>query len=92
MGSKHGHLCLYPRSIHIIESGGLLFQSMQIDSHKMLNNLINDICYNSLEEMFLKADMFLKNPEKLTNYLVNLQNKFFSQDYNYQTLNNLFQK
>lgn len=92
LGSKHGHLSLYPRSIHIIESGGLLFQSIQKDSYKMFNNLINDISYNSLEEMLLKADIFLKNPQKLNYYLDNLYNKFSNQNYNYQTLNNLFKK
>lgn len=92
LGSKHGHLSLYPRSIHIIESGGLLFQSIQKDSHKMFDNLVNDISYNSLEEMFLKADKFLKNPQKLNYYLVNLYNNFSNQNYNFQTLNNLFKK
>jgi hypothetical protein len=58
----------------------------------MFNNLANYISYNSLEEMLLKADIFLKNPQKLNYYLDNLYNNFSNQNYNYQTLNNLFKK
>ena len=48
-GSKNSDRCIYPRTSKIIESGGLLFQSIHTDSKKIFKNLFEKTCFTSLE-------------------------------------------
>ncbi len=75
-GSIMGSLSLYPRSIQILESGGLLLQTKQIDSKNIWNNLSEKIISNNLEKLLADLDSFLSNTKKCNEVLESLENKF----------------
>jgi len=52
-GSKCGSLTLYPRSIEIIENGGLLLQLKQIDSNEVLDNTLIDLLLTILNHLII---------------------------------------
>ena len=56
-GSKNSEKCIYPRSCKIIESGGLLFQSIHKDSENIFKDLFSKTCFISLNDM-KKIDYF----------------------------------
>lgn len=59
-GSKSGINSLFPRSIEIIESGGLLLQSYQPDSLDVLGEeLCNLVTFKSFEELLFRINYFL---------------------------------
>ena len=64
-GSKNSEKCIYSRSCKIIESGGLLFQSIHKDSKEIFKDLFSKTCFSSLQDMREKIDYFIKNSDKL---------------------------
>ena len=85
-GSKNSDKCIYPRSCKIIESGGLLLQSICSDSKKILNNLFDKTCFLSLKDMKEKVSFFLKNSDQINNLLILQQKNFESEHLNYKTI------
>ena len=75
-GSIMGSLSLYPRSIQILESGGLLLQTKQVDSKHIWNNLSEKIISNNLEKLLTDLESFLSNTKKCNAALELLENKF----------------
>lgn len=58
-GSKCGSLTLYPRSIEIIENGGLLLQLKQIDSNKIFGDYVDRFTFNNLESLYINIEKLL---------------------------------
>tara|TARA_B100001175_G_C19407182_1_gene589235 strand:+ start:19 stop:1017 length:999 start_codon:yes stop_codon:yes gene_type:complete len=85
-GSKNSEKCIYPRSCKIIESGGLLFQSIHQDSKDIFKDLFSETCFISLQDMREKIDYFLENSDKLENLFLLQQNNFETDDLNYKTI------
>ena len=75
-GSIMGSLSLYPRSIQILESGGLILQTKQFDSKQIWNNLSEKIISNNLEKLLSDLDSFLSNEKKCNETLGLIQTKF----------------
>jgi hypothetical protein len=75
-GSISGSICLYPRSIQIIESGGLLLQSLQIDSKNILGNSLAKLTFNNFKDMLYACDIFLKDKYLFNSYLEKIKNRF----------------
>ncbi len=84
-GSKNSEKCIYPRSCKIIESGGLLFQSIHKDSKDIFKDLFTETCFISLEDMKLKIDFFLNNSDKLESFFLKQQKNFETDNLNYKT-------
>ena len=85
-GSKNSEKCIYPRSCKIIESGGLLFQSIHQDSKDIFKDLFSETCFISVQDMREKIDYFLENSDKLENLFLLQQNNFETDDLNYKTI------
>ena len=60
-GSIEGSSSLYPRSIQIIEAGGLILQSKQNDSKIIWNNLKKKILFNNIYEAINLMDEYIHN-------------------------------
>ena len=75
-GSITGSLSLHPRSIQILESGGLLLQTEQFDSKNTWDNLYEKIISNNLEKILSDLDNFLSNTKKCNDTLMLIENKF----------------
>ena len=85
-GSRWGDNALYPRSIEIIESGGLLLQSLRPDSAKAFGHLKNFNTFNSVNDLIKKIKIYKKNYNFL-NYSYKKFYSYFSNDnLNYKTL------
>tara|TARA_Y100000591_G_C21834677_1_gene701725 strand:+ start:178 stop:1167 length:990 start_codon:yes stop_codon:yes gene_type:complete len=61
LGSLAGTTSLYPRSIQIIESGGLILQSVQHDTKKIWGNLANKISFNNSADLNKIANKLLNS-------------------------------
>ncbi len=85
-GSKNSEECIYPRSCKIIESGGLLFQSINKDSKEIFKNLLDKTCFVSIQDMKEKISFFLKNSDQIDNLLNTQQKNFENEDFNYRTI------
>ena len=85
-GSKNSEKCIYPRSCKIIESGGLLFQSINKDSKEIFKNLMDKTCFISIQDMKEKISFFSKNSDQIGNLLIAQQKNFESEDLNYKTI------
>jgi hypothetical protein len=85
-GSKNSAKCIYPRSVEIIESGGLLFQSMHQDSKKIFKNLVEKTCFNSVNDMRVKIKYFSNNPHAIEDIFIKQQLNFDNDNLNYDTL------
>ncbi len=75
-GPITGSISLHPRSIQIIESGGLLLQAKQEDSPKVWGDLSDDIISNNIEKLLSDIDQYLSNVNKSDEVLNKLFNKF----------------
>ena len=73
LGSKCGSLTLYPRSIQIIENGGLLLQLKQSDSQIIFGKYEKLFTFTSFKDLNLKLKRLLND----TNYYYRLVNKQF---------------
>ena len=85
-GSKWGNNSLYPRSINIIESGGLLFQSKQSDIKKIFNKNYQNMSFNNFNELLLKTKSLLSNKNKIKNLYNKQYNIFNNKKLNYKNL------
>jgi len=85
-GSKNSEQSIYPRSCKIIESGGILFQSIHKDSRNIFRNLFERTCFKSLLDMNQKIDFFLDKKNDLNNILNIQRNNFEGDELNYKTL------
>ena len=85
-GSKQSERCIYSRSCKIIESGGLLFQSINKDSKEIFKNLLDKTCFISVEDLEKKISFFLKNPDQIEKLLIIQQKNFESENFNYKTI------
>ena len=85
-GSKNSEKCIYPRSCKIIESGGLLFQSVNKDSKEIFRDLLGKTCFISLQDMKEKISFFLKNSHQLESFLIAQRKNFESENLNYKTI------
>ena len=85
-GSKNSEKCIYPRSCKIIESGGLLFQSINKDSKEIFKSLQDKTCFISIQDMKEKISFFLNNSDQIENLLIIQQKNFESEDFNYKTI------
>ena len=61
MGSIEGSISLYPRSIQIIEAGGLIIQNTQNDSKRVWKNLHNNITFNNLPNLIALVEKLLND-------------------------------
>ena len=85
-GSKQSERCIYSRSCKIIESGGLLFQSINKDSKEIFQNLQDKTCFISIQDMKEKISFFLSNSDQIENLLITQQKNFECEDFNYRTI------
>ena len=63
LGSLAGSISLYPRSIQIIESGGLIIQSTQNDSKKVWKNLHDKILFNNISDLISLVEKLLNDKQ-----------------------------
>ena len=85
-GSKNSEKCIYPRSCKIIESGGLLFQSINKDSKEIFKSLMDKNCFISLQDMKNKISFYLNNSDQIQDLLIAQQKNFETEDFNYKTI------
>ena len=85
-GSKNSEKCIYPRSCKIIESGGLLFQSIHQDSKDIFQDLFNITCFVSLKDMMEKLNFILNNTDQIDSLFQRQQKNFENDDLNYKTI------
>jgi len=85
-GSKWGNNCLYPRSINIIESGGLLLQSKQSDTKEIFIKHDNNTIFNNLDELSKKIKLLLNDNKEIKNLYDKQYNFFKNENLNYNTL------
>lgn len=76
LGSKCGSLTLYPRSIQIIENGGLLIQSRQSDSKKIFGSLEKYITFNCFEDLQKIINRLMKDNDYYSDLLEKQNNHF----------------
>ena len=74
------------RSCKIIESGGLLFQSINKDSKEIFKDLLDKTCFISLQDMKKKISIFLNNSDYIEDLLITQQKNFENEDFNYRTI------
>lgn len=75
-GSKCGSLTLYPRSISIIESGGLLLQLEQLDSKKIFGQYLKNFTFCNFQELNSLLNLYLFNKE-IYKKNINIQKQLF---------------
>jgi hypothetical protein len=89
-GSILGSVSLYPRSIQIIESGGLIIQTKQYDAHTVWGEMSNKIIFNNIDKLMDKLDIYLSNPKMCNEILEMIILKFKdSKNKIYENLQNL---
>ena len=75
-GSAEGSSSLYPRSNGIIEAGGLILQSRQIDSRDIWGNLENKITFKNFNDLEIIIKRFLINKHLSEDILSNIFKTF----------------
>jgi len=80
LGSIEGSISLYPRSIQIIESGGLIIQSIQSDSKKVWKNIHNKILFNNLSDLISLVEKLLDNKKYCFTVLQEISENFRHSD------------
>ena len=87
--AKDGDQLLYPRSIEIIESGGIIAQIRTDESEKIYEKFVNEITFNSKKEMIevLNNLLISSNISKINKFF---KNKFDTQKFNIITLQRFF--
>ncbi len=90
-GSKWGFNIFYPRSVEIIENGGLLIQSKQQNSSNDFYNFDVINYFDSFEELKIKLQNLL-NDKELFNEKFKKQFSFFNNtDLNYTTFKKIYE-
>ena len=74
LGSLAGTTTLYPRSIQIIEAGGLILQNTQHDTRKIWGDLTNKITFNNSADLTNIINKLLNNK----NYCNELMEEIFN--------------
>ena len=87
--AKDGDEALYPRSIEVIESGGVLIQAKNIHSEFFFFDLCNDIIFNSEDELIELLRNSL-NSQKLKQLYKKFYEKFGNDNLNKKTLDIIF--
>jgi len=85
-GSKWGNNTLYPRSIEIIESDGVLLQSKQSDSKLIFGNLSKFITFNSLHNLLDIIIRYKQDYNLLNSNQEKIHSLFKNNNMNYKTL------
>ena len=80
LGSIEGSISLYPRSIQIIESGGVIIQSIQSDSKKVWKNIHNKILFNNLSDLISLIEKLLDNKKYCFTLLQEISENFRHSD------------
>ena len=80
LGSLAGSISLYPRSIQIIESGGLIIQSTQKDSNKVWKNLHDKILFNNISGLISLVEKLLNNKQYCLTLLQEISENFRHSD------------
>jgi hypothetical protein len=75
-GSMSGSTSLHPRSIQIIESGGLLIQAKQIDHNLIWSAGQKKILFNSLSDIFKKINFFYKSKDNIIKMVNSISSNF----------------
>ena len=75
-GSAEGSSSLYPRSNGIIEAGGLILQSKQIDSMDIWGNLENKITFKNYNDLEIIIKKLLNNQHLSKDILSNISKNF----------------
>ena len=78
LGSVEGSISLYSRSNQIIESGGLIIQSIQNDSQKIWNNLHDKILFKNLSDLISLIETLLSNKEYCSILLKEIYENFIN--------------
>ena len=86
LGSRWGENCLYPRSIEIIESSGMLLQSHQSDTKIIFGNLAKSIEFNSYPDLLNTILLYKKNYNFLNMNYEKIYSLFKSKEMNFKTL------
>lgn len=68
-GSILGSMSLHPRSIQIIENGGLIIQTKQQDADIVWGEMNNKIIFNNIDKLIESLDLYLSNPSKCNEIL-----------------------
>ena len=90
LGAKDGDEIFYPRSIQVIENGGLLFQARQKIFNNKIKSFYNPISFDSIHEMFKKTDFILNNPKKFEEEFNKFSAFIRNNNFNYKNLVKLF--
>ena len=91
LGSLAGSNSLYHRSLQIIEAGGLLIQSTQVDSMEKWKSLYDKLIFNNIEDGILLIEKILDDREISINLYNEIYNKFNkSNDLMEQSLDKVF--
>ena len=91
-GSKWGSNIIYPRSVEIIENGGLLVQSQQQNSSKNTNHASEVInVFNNINQLQKLLQSFLTNQELLKEKFMKQYNFFNDDEKNYSTLSKMYE-
>lgn len=75
-GSMSGSTSLHPRSIQIIESGGLLIQAKQLDHNLIWSADQKKILFNSVNDIFKKINFFYESKENIIKMVNSISSKF----------------
>ena len=91
LGSKWGSNIFYPRSVEIIEHGGLLFQSEQLNSSREFydSGAINK--FNSQDQLVKELRNLMSNSETFYEKINKQYNFFNNNDLNLSTLNKIYE-
>jgi hypothetical protein len=76
LGSIEGSMSLYSRPNRIIESGGLIIQSIQKDSKEVWKNLHNKILFNNIPELISLIEKLLNNRKYCSALLQKISENF----------------
>ena len=76
LGSIEGSMSLYSRPNRIIESGGLIIQSIQKDSKEVWKNLHNKILFNNIPELISLIEKLLNNRKYCSSLLQKISENF----------------
>ena len=76
LGSMEGSMSLYSRPNRIIESGGLIIQSIQRDSKEVWKNLHNKILFNNIPELISLVEKLLNNRKYCSTLLQEISENF----------------
>ena len=91
LGSIDGSVSLYHRSIQIIESGGLIIQSLQSDSKEIWGNLYDKIVFNNLADLISLIEKLINDKKYCSILLEEIYNNFkYSDKFMEKSLDKVF--